>query len=128
MKPDAMKRLYSYTLCLVLLCLMTYALAPFVCAREGYSFTYESADKRDPFIPLVTKDGKLRITYGTLNSIDDVVLEGILYDADGGSIVVINDMVLNEGTRIGEIQVREINKDNVVLSFKGEDHTFKLKE
>jgi len=100
----------------------------FIYAQEDAIFKYEAGVNRDPFIPLVTKDGKLTITYGTLNSINDVILEGILYDPSGESVVIMNDLVLKEGTRAGDIQVKKIEEDRVVLSFEGKDYTFKLKE
>ena len=100
----------------------------FTYAQEDLVFKYEPGANRDPFIPLVTKDGKLTVVYGTLNSINDVILEGILYDVTGESVVIMNDMVLKEGSMVGSIEVKKIGKDNVILSFKGKDHTFKLKE
>ncbi len=113
------------------LCLITYVLASctlMYAQEEPASFKYESRGRRDPFIPLVTEDGKLTITYGTLESLDDVLLEGILYDPAGESVVIMNDLVLKEGSSIGKIQIKKIYADKVILSFNGEDHTFKLKE
>ncbi len=102
--------------------------SPLVYAQEDDTFKYEIGSNRDPFIPLVTKDGKLTVTYGTLNSINDVILEGILYDVAGKSVVIMNDLVLQEGARVGGIQVKIIEEDRVILSFEGKDYTFKLKE
>ncbi len=100
----------------------------FTYAQEDTLFEYVSSGNRDPFIPLATKDGRLRVTYGAIDSIDDVILEGILFDKDGESVVIMNDLVLKENEQIGSIQVKKIERDRVILSFKGEDHTFKLKE
>ena len=100
----------------------------FIYAQEDAIFKYEAGVNRDPFIPLVTKDGKLTITYGTLNSINDVILEGILYDPSGESVVIMNDLVLKEGGRAGGIQVKKIDEDKVILSFEGKEYAFKLKE
>jgi len=99
-----------------------------ISAQEDAAFKYEIGSSRDPFIPLVTKDGKLTITYGTLNSINDVILEGILYDPSGESVVIMNDLVLKEGGRAGGIEVKKIEEDRVILFFEGKDYTFKLKE
>jgi len=120
-----MKKTVSITL--LLLCLTPCALHP-VHAQEDSVFKYEPSANRDPFIPLVTKDGKLTVVYGTLNSINDVILEGILYDATGKSVVIMNDMVLKEGAKVGSIEVKKIEKYKVILSFEGKEYTLKLKE
>ncbi len=112
---------------LLILSFLFYPLS-LVSAQEEALFKYENNQNRDPFILLVTKDGKFTVTYGTIDSIDDVILEGILYDENGKSVVVMNDLVLKEHDKIGKIQVKKIEKDRVILFYKGEDHTFKLKE
>ena len=120
-----MKKTIFITLLLLCLAPCTLRLAH---AQDDIPFKYGSASKRDPFIPLVTKDGKLTVVYGTLVSINDVILEGILYDAAGDSVVIMNDMVLKEGAKVGSIEVKKIEKDCVILSSEGKDHIFKLKE
>jgi len=97
-------------------------------AQTEASFIYESEGRRDPFIPLITKEGKLLVTYGVITSINDVVLEGILYDPEGESIVILNDLVLKENDQVGNIKVERIEKNRVILSCKGEEHIFKTKE
>jgi hypothetical protein len=127
MKKTIFITILSLCLAFCALPFTTYHL-PLLYAREDSLFEYESSENRDPFIPLVTKDGKLTVRYGTIDSIDDVILEGILFDKDGESVVIMNDLVLKESDKIGSMQVKKIEKDRVILSFKGEDHTFKLKE
>lgn len=125
MKLDNMKKT-------IFIALLSLSLIPcflsLIYAQEDSLFEYKSSENRDPFIPLVTKDGKLAVTYGTINSIEDVILEGIVYDKDGESVAIINDLVLKENDQIGSIRVKKIERGGVILSFKGEDHTFKLKE
>jgi len=101
---------------------------PPVFAADETEFIYDSRGERDPFMPLITKDGKAITTYGRISSISDVVVEGILYDAQGESVVVINDVVLKEGDSISGITVKSIEKNSVVLSFKDKEHTLKIKE
>ena len=91
------------------------------------SFTYKE-DGRDPFIPLVSKDGKLMVTYGAINSINDVILEGILFDSEGESVVIMNDLVLKVNDQVGNIKIKEIKKNEVIISFKGKDYILKPKE
>ena len=99
-----------------------------VFASEEPVFIYDSYGNRDPFMPLLTKDGRPITTYSKIGSINDIVIEGILYDPQGESVVVINDLILKQGSTISGVTVKSIEKNSVVLSFKGEDHTFKVKE
>lgn len=91
-------------------------------------FIYKSGGRKDPFVPLVTKDGKLMVTYGVISSIDDVVLEGIIYDPKAESIVVLNGLILKENDQIGSVRVERIEEDRVILIYQNEKYTFKLKE
>ena len=130
MKHKTMKKIIYIIYLSFIFLTFSFFLFPFsfIYALEDTIFKYETGVNRDPFIPLVTKDGKLTITYGTLNSINDVILEGILYDPSGESVVIMNDLVLKEGGRAGGIEVKKIEEDRVILFFEGKDYTFKLKE
>jgi hypothetical protein len=97
-----------------------------VCGVEEV-FIY-SSENRDPFMPLITKDGKPLATHTKIHSIGDVTVEGLLYDPLGDSIVIVNDMILKKGDTISEITVKDIRKDSVTLSFKGKDHILNVKE
>ena len=97
-------------------------------ASDDEQFVYDSQGNRDPFMPLLTKDGRPITTYSKIDSIHDVIIEGILYDPQGASIVIINDMILKQADSTNGVTVKKIEKNSVVLSFKGEDHTFKIKE
>ena len=121
MRHDTVRKYIIVLLAIIL----TYSL---VFAADEIEFTYDSQGARDPFIPLLTKDGKPITTYAKIGSINDIVIEGILYDPQGESVVVINDLILKLGSTINGITVKSIEKNSVVLSFKGEDHTFKVKE
>ena len=97
-------------------------------AQQEKPFTYESKDKRDPFIPLVTKDGKLMPSRSAVGTVGDMVLEGIIYDPKGGSVAILNDMALKENDQLGGITVKKIERDKVILFFKDKEYTLKLKE
>jgi len=97
-------------------------------ASEEAPFIYDSYGNRDPFMPLITKDGRPITTYAKIGSINDVVIEGILYDPQSGSVVIINDIILKQGDSISGIMVKKIEKNSVVLSFKDKEHTLKIKE
>lgn len=92
------------------------------------SFTYDDMGMKDPFFPLVDKDGKLTVTHGSIDSVNDIVVEGILYDDDGESVVILNGLVFKENDQVGTIRVERIEEDRVILSAKGRKYTLKLKE
>jgi len=85
-------------------------------------FIYNTEDKRDPFEPLVNKEGKIVFGYGTIRSIEDIRLEGIAYDPDGDSIAIINNLVLKENDIFGNIKIIKIESDNVKLRFNQTEH------
>jgi len=91
-------------------------------------FKYDAEGRRDPFIPLVTKEGKIAFGYGTIRSIEDMRLEGIVYDPGGDSIAVINGMVLKENDTIGNIKLIKIESDKVSLLFNQTKHVIRLSE
>ncbi|UCH12107.1 MAG: hypothetical protein JSW18_04635 [Candidatus Omnitrophota bacterium] len=98
-------------------------------AKAGVdSFKYDTAGRRDPFVPLVTKGGKIAFGYGTIRSIEDIRLEGIVYDPSGDSIAVINGMVLKENDTIGNIKFIKIEFDKVSLLFNQTKHVIHLAE
>jgi len=99
-----------------------------VAASNETVFVYDSCENRDPFMPLITKDGKPLATHVKIRSIGDVAVEGLLYDPMGDSIVIVNDVILKKGDTASEITVKDIRKDSVTLSFKGKDHNFNIKE
>lgn len=79
--------------------------------------SYDSHGKRDPFIPLVHDGRFVAVTGGmsTAASVSDLHLAGIVWDAAGSSIALINETEVKVGDQIGEYQVAEIRQDAVVL-------------
>ncbi|MBI4342164.1 MAG: hypothetical protein HY599_02215 [Candidatus Omnitrophica bacterium] len=83
-------------------------------------FRYNSKGRRDPFAPLV-RDGQLvSVAQSAPVQTSHPMLHGILWDPDGQSIALINDMEAKVGDTIGDYQVTEIRYDAVVLSNGGE--------
>ena len=89
-------------------------------AGEGMPFRYDSGGRRDPFAPLV-RDGRLvAATPGTRVATSTPVLYGILWDAGGDSIALINDAEVRVGDAVGDYRVKAIRQDAVVLDNEGE--------
>lgn len=82
---------------------------------EGEEHSYESKGKRDPFIPLITSKTKIATGLEDVQTIDDIVLEGIFWDPRGGSIAVINGVLLKEGQQVGSVKIKSIEKVQITL-------------
>ena len=77
-------------------------------------FIYDSKGKRNPFIPLVTADGRLlKLQENEQNK--EISLSGIIYDKRGVSYAIVNGMVVGVGDRIGEYRVLKILEKKVIF-------------
>lgn len=90
-------------------------------------FVYDAKGKRDPFIPLVTSDGRmLKLEREAGES--GLSLEGIIYDKNGVSYAIVNTEVLKIGDTIGDYQVLKIEKNKVIFIREGQVQEVELKE
>ena len=89
-------------------------------AEEGL---YNSRGKRDPFVPLVTTATRVSSGLVSVENIEELNVEGVVYDP-AGSIVVINGTVLKEGEELGVVKVLKIKPDGALFSVNGVE-TFK---
>ena len=80
---------------------------------------YDAHNKRDPFAPLVTLTMKEAAGLLAVESIDDISIEGVVYDPKNGSIVIVNGSVLKEGEESGQVKVVKIKPNGVVFSVNG---------
>lgn len=106
--------------------LICFALFSLLSAQE--EFKYNTQGKRDPFIPLVTPDGKLLNPEPAENNKQELILEGIIYDKNGISYAIINGSVIKTGEKTGDFQVLKIDKNKVIFIKDGQLSEFKLKE
>ncbi len=86
--------------------------------------SYQSHEKRDPFTPLVTTSSRQSPGLMSIERIDDLVVEGVVYDPQKGSVVILNGTVLKEGEEIGGVKIKKIEKNGVRLVLNGAE-TFK---
>mgnify|MGYP001588549079 FL=1 len=91
------------------------------------NFIYDSKGKRDPFMPLVTSQGYIVNVEEELFA-SDMNLEGIIYDAQGRSLAIINGKVVKVGDNIGSYTVLEIGKTTVLLAKEAEKYILELKK
>lgn len=86
---------------------------------------YNAHGKRDPFIPLVTSTMKSSSSNLLgVDNIDDLVVEGVVYDPQHGSVVIVNGTVLKEGEELGGVKVVKV-KDNGAFFLINEVSGFK---
>jgi len=97
-------------------------------SEEATAFVYDSKGKRDPFVPLVKGAAKGYTGLDNVESADELVLEGILWDKSGGSIAVLNGVLLKEGNKVNNIQLLEIAPKKVFLLIDGEKYNLTLEE
>ena len=90
-------------------------------------FIYDSKNKRDPFIPLIGKGMRFLVPQEA-KSIENIILEGIVFDPEQGSLAIINGEVFKEGDSIGGLILSEVTKKSVVLTKDEKDYTITLIE
>jgi hypothetical protein len=84
-------------------------------------FVYDSQGKHDPFIPLVTPDGRFQKLESdeTTKSLE-LNIEGIIYDKYGISYAIVNDTVVKTGDFVDDYQVLKIKQRKVVFIKEGQ--------
>lgn len=111
-----------FKICFFLITLIVAAIAAF--AEEPASFIYDDKAARDPLWPLVGAKGTI-VTYNTDLVISDLKLEGVMSDAQGKGLAIINGRIVKVDDSLGQFIVMEIADDSVIL-LKG-DQRFELR-
>ncbi len=84
-------------------------------------FVYDAKGKRNPFIPLVTPEGRLlKLDKQEATSVDGLAVEGIIYDKFGRSFAIVNTNVVGIGDAVGDYQVLKILENKVIFIKDGE--------
>lgn len=96
-------------------------------ATDGGAFVYDDHSRRDPFLPQVSAVGTV-VTYEADLTAGDMVLEGIVADAQGNNMAVINGKIVRQGDRIGLFAVAAVRPEDVELVKDGQRFTVKLKK
>ncbi len=87
---------------------------------EG-EFSYDAKGKRNPFIPLVTPQGRLlKLDKLEATSVGGLALEGIIYDKFGRCFAIVNTNVVGIGDVVGDYQVLKIYENKVIFIKDGE--------
>lgn len=89
-------------------------------------FKYDAKGKRNPFIPLVTSDGKLLKLDTSQESNKGFALEGIIYDKNGISYAIVNGSVVKAGDTVGDSQVLKIMNNKIIIIKEGQASEIEL--
>ncbi len=105
---------------MILLCILFSAQAGLSQTQGDLSTNLK--DRRNPFIPLVDRDGTLinLETSHKKKGDDTVTIEGIIFDSNGVSYAIIGGNVVRVGDFVGDHQVLKIEKDRIILIKNGE--------
>ncbi len=79
-------------------------------------FVYNVKGKRNPFIPLVTPEGRLvNLDKQESESAGGLTIKGIIYDKLGRSFAIVNSEVVGIGDTVGDYQVLKIFENKVIF-------------
>jgi hypothetical protein len=110
---------------LLLICHLYFVICHLSFAQEG--FIYDAKGKRNPFIPLVTADGRLLKLEKEEGQVG-LLLEGIIYDKHGLSYAIVNGEVVKIGDIISDYRVLKIEKNKVIFIKDGQPVEIELKK
>jgi len=91
-------------------------------------FSYDAKGKRNPFIPLVTLDGRLLKLDVEEEKNKELNLEGIIYDPQGISYAIVNGAVVKTGDPINDFVVLKIEKNLVAFIKDNQVRVLELKK
>lgn len=80
---------------------------------------YSAKGRRDPFMPLITQTSRQSPGLIGVESIEDISIEGVVYDPKNASMVIVNGSVLKEGEEQGSVKVLKIQSDGALFSVNG---------
>lgn len=106
----------------IFLILFLVPLCAAVCANRDYPF---SSSDRDPFLPLITKQGQILLQQNT--GIKSLKLNGIIYSNDG-SLAIISDEIYKKNDVINGYTIVRIGAKKVILKKGKELIILKLEE
>jgi len=90
-------------------------------------FIYDPKGKRDPFIPLVTEDGRI-LKLETEDKEEKLLVEGIVYSKAGLSYAIVNGEVVRVGDKVQDYNVLKIEENRIIFIKEGQPLVIELKE
>ncbi|PIU41573.1 MAG: hypothetical protein COS99_04480 [Candidatus Omnitrophica bacterium CG07_land_8_20_14_0_80_42_15] len=112
----------------VALIAMTFIFSGIAASQETKKFTYDSKGKKDPFVPHLISDVKTYASLENVETADDLILEGIIWDAKGNSAVMLNGAILKEGDEVSNIKILKITAKKVILTIYSSEYELNLQK
>ncbi|MCX5697156.1 MAG: hypothetical protein NTU54_04210 [Candidatus Omnitrophica bacterium] len=79
-------------------------------------FVYDRGGGRNPFIPLITPDGRMvQLDTTEVKRSGDLLVEGIIYDDSGMSYAVVNSQIVKAGDQVQGYEVVTIEKNKIII-------------
>ncbi|MBN1872218.1 MAG: hypothetical protein JW800_06575 [Candidatus Omnitrophica bacterium] len=91
-------------------------------------YEYKAYANRDPFIPLITGEVRLSLGLEYVESIEDIRLEGIIYDPNAESLAILNGEMMKEGDALFNVGLVKIFADGVKIKIYDETYMVSLSE
>lgn len=91
------------------------------------NFKYDSQNKRDPFRPLVDRDGNILPEVRPVTAAVELNLEGIVWSKKGDSYAILGGSVVRAGDFLGDYKVKAIEKSRVILERGAEESVINLR-
>ena len=108
------------------LCLLFLLGVTLACAEDNKTFVYNEHGKHDPFGPLVSLSGTI-ISYDSDITATDMNLEGVVIDAKGNNLAIMNGRIIKIGDQVGVYTVEAISNDHADMINGQERLTVKIK-
>ena len=105
--------------------LIVIAISPALLWSEN--FKYDPKNKRDPFRPLVDKDGNILPEVRPVSATVELNLEGIVWSGKGDSYAILGGSVVRAGDLLGDYKVKAIEKSRVILERGNEESVINLR-
>ena len=105
--------------------LIIIAISPALSGIEN--FKYDPKNKRDPFRPLVDRDGNILPEVRPVNTNVELNLEGIVWSKKGDSYAILGGTVVRAGDMLGDYKVKAIDKTKVILMRGDEESVINLR-
>lgn len=116
---------HRLSVCFFLLAISHMQLA--ICSFAQGEFKYDAKEKRNPFIPLITSEGRL-LKLDKEEAHGNLAVQGIVYDKQGRSYAIVNDSVVAIGDNIGDYRVWKIEQNKVIFIKDGQAMEIELKK
>lgn len=95
---------------------------------------YQVRGRRDPFVRLITSDGRRIHSPGfsdeqpAVGGVAGLALQGIVYEAGRDSYAILNGQIVRARDELNGIQVLAVDAEGVTVRVSGQDHRLTLPE